>query len=724
MVNLNPSHSRIYARSAAFPWKEQSMSGKSLLVFGATLAVLAFVAQGADEHGAADPRLSNVRTLYQGSGFDPAVYSSKEQWLERARFLREQVLVAAGLWPLPEKCELNATVHSPIDRGDYTVEKVFFQSYPGFYVTGNLYRPKGKTGPFPAVLCPHGHWADGRFYRNPDQNVERELSVGTDKDADAARYPLQARCANLAKMGCVVFHYDMVGYADADPQRFPHRATYRDIDSDLRTISMFGLQMWDSMRALDFVLSLPDVDKSRIACTGASGGGTQTFFLMATDNRLTVGGPVCMISAGDHQGGCVCENASLLRVFTDNVEVAAAFAPRPFVHPTATGDWTKEFMEKGYPEIQAIYRLFGAEQNVFAARFTSDHNYNLNSRQTVYNFFNKHLKLGQAEPVTEQKFQPLPREQLSVFDARHPRPANSVDAAALKTYLIESARKQMEAIRPKDKDSLERFRQIIGAALRHMVNTDLPAKDAVVVHRLSAATQGGYKVEKLLLSRKGAAEQLPAVLYTPDKANGSATVVVAPEGKASLLSADGAPAELLAGLLTSGQAVLAVDVFMTGELSSSTNPATMPNIEFFAGYNRTVLANRVHDILTAVAAAQSRQGIASVNLIGTGKAGPWCLLARALAGNAVARTAADADRFEFTSIKSQADENYLPASLRYGGMYALASLAAPAELFVYNAPRAGRPESMMDAYTAARALDKLRVEPASSAATVIQWITR
>ena len=106
------------------------------------------------------------------------------------------------------------------------------------------------------------------------------------------------------------------------------------------------------------LLSLPDVDKNRIACTGASGGGTQTFILMTIDDRLKVAAPVCMISAGDHQGGCVCENNSLLRIGTDNVELSSTFAPRPFIHPTATGDWTKEYLEKGYPETLGVYRLF------------------------------------------------------------------------------------------------------------------------------------------------------------------------------------------------------------------------------------------------------------------------------------------------------------------------------------------------------------------------------
>ncbi|MGE5612543.1 MAG: alpha/beta hydrolase family protein [Bacillota bacterium] len=660
-------------------------------------------------HAPLDPRLQSVRTLYQGSGFKP--YTDKEQWQKRAEYLREQVLMAAGIWPMPEKCPLNATIHGKIDRGDYTVEKVFFQSYPGFYVTGSLYRPKGKTGPFPAVLSPHGHWANGRFYDAGEKEAENQIKGGFEKDPDAARYPLQARCANLAKLGCVVFHYDMVGYADADPEHFPHRNTYRDVESDLYGINMFGLQTWDSLRAMDFVLSLPDVDKERIACTGASGGGTQTFIMMAVEPRLKVAAPVCMISAGDHQGGCVCENASLLRVFTDNVELAATFAPKPFVHPTATGDWTKEFLEKGLPEIQGIYRLFDAEQNVHAVRFTAEHNYNLNNRETVYNWFNKHLKLGQAEPVKEQKFTPIAPKDLSVFDAEHPRPSNSVDAATLRRYLIALSHEPMP--------DLNRAR-----ALRHMLATDMPARSQAIAHNLGQVTRPGYTMEKLLISRKNSPEQVPALLFEPEHANGTATVVILPEGKAGLLMRDDAPTPLLTALLHKGQAVLAPDVFFTGELSSASNPTTNPQYEFFAGYNRTILANRVHDILTSVGYLRSRDGIKAINLMGTGRAGPWCLLASALAGKSISRTAADANRFEFDQVKSYADENYLPSVLRFGGLWPLASLAVPGELFVYNTVDGKRPEYLVKTYGNAEAMKNLRVEAAAGVADVVEWITK
>ncbi|MBI2842242.1 MAG: acetylxylan esterase, partial [Armatimonadetes bacterium] len=233
-------------------------------------------------------------------------YDSAEAWKTRADALRQQVLASAGLLPFPDKTPLHPVVFGSLDRGDYIVEKVYLQSYPGVFVTGNLYRPKGE-GPFPGVLNPHGHWNAGRLEDSSDCSVA-------------------GRCINFAKQGYVAFSYDMVGFVDA--KQISHSLSGRR--ENLWGISLGGLQTWNSIRALDFLESLPYVDKSRIACTGASGGGTQTFLLSAIDDRVKVCAPVNMISVS-MQGGCGCENMPNLRIDTNNVELGALMAPRPMI---------------------------------------------------------------------------------------------------------------------------------------------------------------------------------------------------------------------------------------------------------------------------------------------------------------------------------------------------------------------------------------------------------
>src|SRR5713226_7066983 len=161
----------------------------------------------------ADGRLGKQKTLNDYFPFTPP--TTKESWEPRRQQVRDQVRVATGLWPLPEKTPLGAVVHGKIDRDDYTIEKVFFTSYPGHYVTGNLYRPKPRSESlnpagkrYPAILSPHGHWANGRFYEASDKEAETQLNSGAEKSKEGAKYPLQARCTQLARLGCVVFHYD------------------------------------------------------------------------------------------------------------------------------------------------------------------------------------------------------------------------------------------------------------------------------------------------------------------------------------------------------------------------------------------------------------------------------------------------------------------------------------------------------------------------------------
>src|SRR6185369_15516590 len=130
--------------------------------------------------------------------------------------LREQLLVATGLWPMPEKTPLNAVVHGKIERDGYTIEKVYFASMPGHYVCGNLYRPASgrdlDAKQLPGVLFAHGHWAGGRLHDEGENVAAAAVKAGGEADVEQARYFMQAIPITLARLGFVVFQYDMVGY--------------------------------------------------------------------------------------------------------------------------------------------------------------------------------------------------------------------------------------------------------------------------------------------------------------------------------------------------------------------------------------------------------------------------------------------------------------------------------------------------------------------------------
>src|SRR5262249_55038344 len=162
-------------------------------------------------------------------------------------------------------------------------------------------------------LCPHGHWANGRLHEANDKEIDNQIKEGAEQTRDGAKHPLQARCAQLARMGCVVFFYDMVGYADST--KIPHRQGFLDVAAELRLQVLMALKTSNTIRPLDFLSGLPDVDPRRIGVTGASGGGTQTFILCAVDDRRAAAFPAVMVSTA-MQGGCICENCSYLRVGT------------------------------------------------------------------------------------------------------------------------------------------------------------------------------------------------------------------------------------------------------------------------------------------------------------------------------------------------------------------------------------------------------------------------
>src|SRR5437867_4718247 len=393
---------------------------------------------------ASDQRAGAMKDLNTPRTF-PKI-ESRTEWQARAKEIRENTLVSCGLWPLPDKTPLHARVFGKIERDGYSVEKVYFQTLPGFYLGGNLYRPLGKDkGPFPAILNPHGHWANGRM-------------------ADTAEGSIAARCINFAKQGMIAFSYDMVGYNDTGFPDWPpgeefykrHRRFATNEVNLLWNISLMGLQTWNSIRALDFLESLPDADKSRLACTGASGGGTQTFMLGAIDARLAAQAPVVMVSHS-MQGGCSCENAPGLRVEYSNMEIAAVAAPRPQILVAATGDWTKMTLEIEGPAIEKIYRLFNAPEKLRYVRFDYDHNYNQTSREAVYAWFGRWL-LDQSDSASlaETPYQKEPDEALRVF-ADGKLPADALTERDFIKSLVRMNEAQLEALRPRDRQSLARF---------------------------------------------------------------------------------------------------------------------------------------------------------------------------------------------------------------------------------------------------------------------------
>jgi hypothetical protein len=187
-----------------------------------------------------DPRWQNLP--HTDTEFVPAAYPSREAWEAKRAHLREQILFAAGLWPMPEKPPLNARIWHRVERDGYTVEKVWFQSLPGFYVGGSLFRPiDPKPKSHPGVLSPHGHARQGRL-----------------SESEFASY--QARGLTLARIGCTAFMWDMIDYNDSarhlsgdyetETYGVVHRAPWAHEQDErmLWNLNALGFQLWNSIR--------------------------------------------------------------------------------------------------------------------------------------------------------------------------------------------------------------------------------------------------------------------------------------------------------------------------------------------------------------------------------------------------------------------------------------------------------------------------------------------
>jgi putative membrane-bound dehydrogenase-like protein len=336
-------------------------------------------------------------------------YTTPETWAARQNMLRETFLKGVGLWPLPVRPAVKAIINERRVYDDYSVENVALETLPGFYCTGNLYRPVGRKDLSPIVLCPHGHFRPlGRF-----------------------REDQQIRCAHFARMGATVFSYSLVGWQDS---------TQTTHDDPL----VLALQTWNSLRAVDFLTTLPRIDATRIGVTGASGGGTQAMYLSLIDDRVTALAPLVIIYPWTEEQACLCEGGLPIMkpADTNAIELAAACAPKPQLLISVGADSTKDFPVVGFPFMQHMYALASAKDAVANIHLPDEeHDFGITKRKAVYEFFARHLRLVpnefdapdkllagrfQAMPEDLERITIEPPDRMTVFTQDNPLPADAI----------------------------------------------------------------------------------------------------------------------------------------------------------------------------------------------------------------------------------------------------------------------------------------------------------
>lgn len=305
------------------------------------------------------------------------LYPNLNSWEKRRGEIKSCIQKQLNLNPWPEKTPLNPISTPKRKHNGYTTENVALETLPGLFLNGTLYSPAKGKGPFPAVLVAQGHFQLQRYDESP-----------------------QKLAASLARMGAVVFSYDMFAMNESLLQFKPE---------DHRTPVAQVVQTWNSLRVLDYISSLTEVDKKRIAMTGASGGGTQTFLATALDDRIAVSMPVVMVSSWFY-GGCSCESSMPIHdcgpLGTNNVEIAALAAPKPLLFVSNGNDWTSTNPEVEFPFIKNIYGFYGKPDQVENVHLpTEGHDFGPSKRKAVYDFLIKHFGLTvPKDPKTKKPY--------------------------------------------------------------------------------------------------------------------------------------------------------------------------------------------------------------------------------------------------------------------------------------------------------------------------------
>ncbi len=521
-----------------------------------------------------DRRLVSSRHLQSArKEFVPATV---EEHRARVEFVKRRLLLSAGLVPAVELPDNPAQVSEAKIYNGVAIKFVEIETLPGVRLTGSLFMPENLSAPAPGILCPHGHWSTGRIHHAPNGGVVM-------------------RCFELARLGFVVFAYDMIGYNENND--FPH--TWKDElkrKGDLAGVSSFGLQTVNSMRAVDFICGLDEVDEKRIACTGASGGASQTWFISALDERIKVVVPVCMLSS-HFQGGCPCEEGPLLRVTgLTSFDIVSAIAPRPVLLPSVTGDWTNLNPSYEIPRLKSIYKLYSAEDKVSHFHCDDEHNYNRRTREYAYAFLVKML-LGEDRGliIPEEDIAPPPPELLW---KEGKEPAKATDESAFAALAKAEKAYNAGVLEYSDFEAFKAGRRDI---LRQILeSTTPPAVDVVERVLYDTGDIPGAKIKGVTMSRRDAGDLVQGLNVTPLECADSEdiTLLVSDSCYADYLNGNSKSA-FLAELVAQKRRIRIIELAGSGSLKWQFKYDLRDTGLTGAAFDQSTFSMRVEDIITA-----------------------------------------------------------------------------------------------------------------------------
>ncbi len=575
----------------------------------------------------------------------------------RAFFLRQ-------IGGLPKQTPLNPKVVGMLKGDGYRVEKIMFESRPDFHVTANLYLPV-TPGPWPGVIVPCGHSHDGK------------VSDGH-----------QRLCILLARNGMAAMCYDPVGqgeryqmldltrerthFEDAPHVPVPH-PNVRCLCTDEHTTMGLGCMLlgsnvaqyriWDGMRAIDYLQSRSDIRPDKIGCTGNSGGGTLTAYLMALDDRIVAAAPVCYLTSFrrliDTSGPQDAEQNIFgqLSFGMDEADYLTMRAPRPTLICAGTRDSTFDIGGTWdvFREAKRFYSRLGSAERVEMHEADAPHGFVIQQREAAARWMHRWL-LGSDKPIREfetlpdpltdeqsrtlskgdwtpQQLQCTPSGQVLLMQGeRSVFQINSEIAAGLK-------RKRADAWKQRTTDEKRKLvRELIGVP---SPVTSAPGKTspATNVETIGRVARDGYVIHKLVLTPEPGLK-LPALAFVPEKPNGIATLYL----HGTSMRTDAAPGGPIESLVKQGQIVLAAELRGIGETETGHNKKVWGRVHFgqdvqevFLAYllGRSYVGMRVEDIATWTRFLKDFPNTAErpreLHLVGIGEAAIPALHATAIA---------------------------------------------------------------------------------------------
>ena len=594
-----------------------------------------------------------------------ALGSSQDIFRHRQQYREKLIRLLGG--PFPEKTPLNPRVTATLDFPEFKIEKVIFESQPGFHVTANLYLPKKGTGPYPAILFPLGHEAGAKAH-------------------EAWQYVL----VSFVKKGYVCLAWDTIGqgeriqlWDDDFRQSKVIRSTTEHTIGGLQTLlvgdPLARYTIWDGIRALDYLLSRPEVDGKRVGVTGNSGGGTHTSYLASLDDRFAAAAPSCyltnwrrLLETIGPQDAEQCIPPSISEGL-DHPDFVLSFAPKPFLMLTAVRDFFSiAGARETYSEAARVYDSLGVADRFGKFEADDGHGYTKPRRLAAYRFFGKHL-LGAEDTEGEPPVRILLEEELWATST------GQVVTAFPKEETVHSLNlKRLAQVRGQT-PNLDSLRKVLSYA---------PLSTPVSARTYGTLERDGYRIEKLTFDSEPGI-LVPALLYLPSESGRKPGVVLAHgQGKAAGHS-------IADQLARDGKVVLSVDLRGLGETRAFDDENGSDWPRYFGDYRSAMTAlltgkplagMRTEDVVRAIDLLRSRPEVDTASLLayGVDSAAVPVLFAAAL-DNRIASVVLERMVVSYETVARQRIsrgqwENAITGVLRHFDLPGIARLVAPRQV--------------------------------------------